>query len=61
MYTVPTHRGKGVATEIFRRTVEEAKASGCGRISLNATEMGRPLYEKFGFEPSHDEMVLTLG
>ena len=47
--THPNHRGKGLA----RRLMEHALASLEGRvdwIKLDATDMGRPLYAKLGFE-----------
>ena len=31
-----------------------------GRITLEATEMGRPLYEKYGFVKMEDEMVRQI-
>ena len=36
----------------------EAKRKGITSISLEATDMGRPLYEKFGFVKMNDEMEL---
>ncbi len=60
MYTQPAYRGKGIAPSLFEKLLVEAKDRGCHKISLNATEMGRPLYMKFGFKESNDEMVLTL-
>ena len=56
MFTFPAHRGQGIAAELFRRTVDEAKALGYKKITLSATDMGRPLYEKYGFKDSHGEM-----
>lgn len=50
MYTKPDYRGRGIATRLFEMTVMEAKKRGCGRVELIATNMGRPIYEKYGFE-----------
>ena len=38
--------------------VAEARSRGIGQISLEATEEGKPLYEKFGFTQMKDEMEL---
>ena len=38
--------------------VSEAKKKQIGQISLEATQMGRPLYEKYGFVLMKDEMEL---
>lgn len=40
--------------------VQEAKQRGIKKISLEATKIGRPLYEKYGFIPIKDEMVYPL-
>ena len=58
MYTSPEYRRKGIAYETLSLLVEEASSRGIGHISLEATEMGRPLYEKFGFVYMQDEMIL---
>ena len=49
MYTKPEYRRMGIATRLFDMVAEEAKARGCGKMTLYATEMGRPIYEKYGF------------
>lgn len=38
--------------------VADAKEKGIKAISLEATDMGRPLYEKFGFVKMNGEMGL---
>lgn len=38
--------------------VEAAKNKGITAISLEATDMGRPLYEKYGFIKMNSEMEL---
>jgi len=60
MYTLPAYRGKGVAKALFSKIIEEAKAMGYHYFSLHATEMGRPIYKKFGFNESDDEMILRV-
>lgn len=59
MYTNPEYRRRGIAFETLRLLVADAKARGVSAISLEATEMGRPLYEKFGFINMNKEMELT--
>ena len=49
MYTNPAYRRKGIAYQTLNLLVADAKNKGIDAISLEATEMGRPLYEKFGF------------
>jgi len=56
MFTYPAHRKQGIATKLFALAVDSAKAAGCGEVCLDATEMGRPIYEKYGFQKSEDAM-----
>ncbi len=49
VYTEPAHRGKGCATMLMQRLLEEAKRMKLNLVSLSASEMGRPIYEKLGF------------
>lgn len=58
MYTDPQYRRKGIAMQTLKLLVAEAHDKGIRRISLEATKMGRPLYEKFGFVPMQEEMEL---
>jgi len=43
------HRGKGIGRVLFSRILQECRERNVGRISLYATDMGRPIYESFGF------------
>lgn len=58
MYTNPDYRRLGIAYKILELLVADAKEKGVTAISLEATDMGRPLYERFGFVKMHDEMEL---
>lgn len=58
MYTAPEYRRQGIAYKLLHLLVGEAKRRGIQSISLEATEAGRPLYEKFGFVQMKDEMEL---
>ncbi len=58
MYTDPAYRRQGIAYRTLSKLVEEAKNRGISQISLEATKMGRPLYEAYGFTPMECEMEL---
>lgn len=58
MYTRPEYRRKGIALKTLDLLVAEARMRGITSISLEATNMGRPLYEKYGFISMKDEMEL---
>ena len=58
MYTAPEYRRKGIAFKTLDLLVQDAKERGVKAISLEATDMGRPLYEKYGFVKMNDEMEL---
>lgn len=58
VYTHPDYRRKGIAMKMLELLVAEARNRGIGQISLEATEEGKPLYEKFGFTQMKDEMEL---
>lgn len=60
MYTVPAYRRKGLASALLTRLIGEARERGCGKLALNATAEGRMVYEKFGFIPQDNDMVLKL-
>ena len=59
VYTSPDHRGRGIASTMVSMLIEDAWSKGATEISLDATEMGRPLYAKLGFKESTECMVLT--
>lgn len=58
MYTKPEYRRQGIALKTLSLLVQEAKSRGITQIALEATEMGRPLYERFGFTLVRNEMEL---
>ena len=47
--TLPSHRGRGYATELIRDLVAWAQAAGVDRIDLSATPEGQRIYERLGF------------
>ena len=58
MYTKPEYRRKGMAYHTLDMLIEAAREKGITHITLEATDMGRPLYEKYGFLKMEDEMQL---
>ena len=58
MYTAPQYRRQGVAAHTLALLGEDAHRRGVTAISLEATAMGRPLYERFGFVSMEHEMEL---
>jgi GNAT superfamily N-acetyltransferase len=59
IYTVPEYRGKGIATKVVDLLVAEAHKRNIQKISLDATAMGRPVYERYGFVPDDTAMKLS--
>ena len=46
MYTAPAYRRQGIAFHTLDLLVKDIRKQGVSQITLEATEMGRPLYEK---------------
>ena len=60
MYTEPGYRRKGIAKELLRRVVEEARVYGCGSVQITASDMGVLLYSDFGFVKNGNFMHYKL-
>ena len=58
MYVRPEYRRQGIATRMLDTLVDEARQRGISQISLEATNVGRPLYAHYGFVPMEHEMEL---
>lgn len=56
MYTDPAYRRRGIAYRTLDLLVSAAREKGVSAISLEATDMGLPLYEKYGFVKMNCEM-----
>lgn len=59
VYTRNEYRRQGIARKMVNMLIEDAWNRGSTEISLDATTMGRPLYESLGFKTSSECMVLT--
>lgn len=60
VYTNPNYRHKGIASKLVKMLIEEGLAKGITEISLDATQMGEPLYRSLGFTNNDAGMVLEL-
>ena len=58
MYTASEYRRQGIAFHTLDLLVKDIRKQGVSQITLEATEMGRLLYEKYGFVKMEDEMEL---
>jgi GNAT superfamily N-acetyltransferase len=50
----PEYRGRGIATELTKASVEFLRGIGCRRVRLHASPFGRPIYERLGFVPTNE-------
>ena len=58
MYVRPEYRRRGIAIRTLDMLVSDARERGVELISLEATDMGKPLYERYGFVRMRDEYEL---
>ncbi len=60
VWTHEDYRRQGLAYMLLKNIISQAKAKGVDRVSLKATDMGRLVYEKLGFEDLSGEMALKI-
>jgi GNAT superfamily N-acetyltransferase len=61
MFTEPDARGRGVARAVLDALLDFAgEAGGVGRVWLRASEMGRRVYLRAGFEPRDSYLQMYL-
>ncbi|MEB4869480.1 MULTISPECIES: GNAT family N-acetyltransferase [Priestia] len=60
MYTKESYRGQGIATKLLTKLVAEAKTAGIIKIWLGASNLGRPVYKKFGFKEADELLELDI-
>lgn len=60
MYTIEEYRRQGIASVMFTKLLEEAQSRGHKKIYLHATEEGRPVYKKYGFKDTDNEMACNV-
>lgn len=60
MYTRQKFRRKGIASKTLEALLKDAKERGITHVGLEASDMGKAMYIKFGFALSEEELHLTL-
>ena len=60
MYTNPEYRRRGIAYHTLDLLIKDAREQGISQIALEATDMGRPLYERYGFVKMEDKMEVKV-
>lgn len=60
MYVEPFYRHRGIAKELLNCAMMYAKEHGIGKVMLNPSQMGKPLYVNYGFQLLADEYVFYL-
>ena len=61
VYVDRCYRRQGIAREMVKMLIDEARKQGVTELSLDATEDGRLWYQNLGFADSEECMVLELG
>ena len=60
VYTREAFRRRGVGRQMVQFLIDEAKSRGVTEISLDATQMGHPLYKSLGFNDNSEGMNLSI-
>lgn len=60
VYTEKEFRKRGLAEKVVKCILDYCKSNGINRVFLNASEAGRSVYEKIGFNKSDTTMIINL-
>jgi GNAT superfamily N-acetyltransferase len=60
VYTYPKYRKNGIATNVIKMIIEEAKKQNVSIIDLLATEEGESVYKKLGFFENEDKSMRLI-
>ena len=60
MYVAPEYRRRGIARNLLDLLIADSRERGIDFITLEATQMGRKLYENYGFCQMNDEMQFII-
>jgi len=53
VYVEPAYRKRGIATQLTQQTIDYLKSLGCTHALLNASPLGKPVYDRLGFTTSN--------
>lgn len=56
----PDYRGRGIGTDLLKQCIEYLDAIGMPCVKLDATPLGKPIYEKLGFSTEYELERWTL-
>ena len=57
--THPGYAGQGLATRLSEHILDWSREHGCVCVALDASEKGRPVYERLGFQPAGEAVELV--
>ncbi len=57
--THPGYAGQGLATRLSEHILGWSRERGCVCVALDASEKGRPVYERLGFQPAGEAVELV--
>lgn len=60
MFTLNEYRCKGIASDLLKLVVEEARKQGYKVVRLHSSKQGKSIYERFGFKDSEGYMAMIL-
>ena len=60
MVVAEGHRRRGIGAAVLAEVIVFLESRGCSRLELFATEDGRPLYARFGFELTRPSAVVHI-
>lgn len=57
VYTAPDFRGQGLSRRLTQKAIEWCRQQGFAMLWLHASNLGRPIYESLGFQPTNEMKV----
>jgi GNAT superfamily N-acetyltransferase len=60
IFVAPARRGSGLGRAVTRAVIDELEARGCRTLVLIATSMGRPVYEREGFDVLDEQVRFSI-